>query len=106
MLIKEITLKASLPDQIFTETMYEIATARSERAELVRINLQAEAGKKPFDALVRILKKMKAEGRIQFFATKDSFSLLSTEAVFLLNKYPEHITMSVNLENNFIYIKL
>ena len=106
MLIKEITLKASLPDQIFTETMYEIATARSERAELVRINLQAEAGKKPYDALVRILKKMKAEGRIQFFATKDSFSLLSTEAVFLLNKYPEHITMSVNLESNFIYIKL
>ena len=104
MLIKEFTVKAILPDQIFTEIMYEVAVARSDRAELVCINFPIEQEKKYIDATIRILKKMKAEGRIQFFATKDGFSSLNTEAVFLLNKYSEQLAISS--ENNFIYIKL
>ena len=106
MVIKYFTLKAAQPDQIFTEIMYEIASARSDRAELVRIDFQAGRGKKFIDTTIRVLKKMKTEGRIQFFATKDSFSSLNTEAVFLQNKYPEYFASPVSSEGELIYIKL
>lgn len=107
MIIKEFTLESALPDQIFTEIMYEVASARSDRADLVRINFtSSDTEKKRIDSAVKILKKMKADGRIQFFATKEGFISSNTEAVFLNNKYPEHFSSSENSDSNFIYIKL
>ena len=107
MIIKEFTLGSALPDQIFTEIMYEVASAWSDRADLVRINfISGDTEKKIVNSAVKILKKMKADGRIQFFATKEGFISSSTEAVFLNNKYPEHFSSSENSDSNFIYIKL
>ena len=110
MYYKELTLKASMPEHIQTEIMYEIAAARVDKKELLRINLKNEdqALAKNYQMLLRILKKMKAEGRIQFFATEESFANHETEAVFLLNKYPERFALAEHssLEFNFIYIRI
>ena len=113
MLYKELTLRANMPEDISTEIIYEVAVARADRAEFLRINiLNEETGdvsfKKRYSTLIRILKNMKSDGRIQFFATKESFRLLNTEAIFLQNKYPSHFDYTNLLEENgdFIYIKL
>ena len=68
--------------------------------------LGRDAQKKQIDAATRILKKMKADGRIQFFATTEGFASLKTEAVFLQNKYPDQLSFAVNSEEEFIYVKL
>lgn len=113
MYFKELTLRGENPEQISTEVMYEVAAARADRAELLRINILNEEAndlfpKKRLSVLIRILKIMKGDGRIQFFATQDSFNSLGTEAVFLQNKYPERFDVLPhnNCEEDFVYIKL
>lgn len=113
MYLKELNLRGVLPEEISTEIMYEVASARAERKELLRINILNEETdnvipKKRLSSLLRTLKTMKADGRIQFFATKDSFDVLGTEAVFLQNKYPELFASlpQSGKEELFVYIKL
>lgn len=113
MYFKELKLRADLPEQISTEIMYEIAGARADRIELLRINILNEEANnvsvnKRLSSIIRLLKAMKQDGRIQFFATKDSFESPRTEAVFLQNKYPNLFEKapSTDGEAEFIFIKL
>ena len=113
MYFKEITLRACLPEHMATEIMYEIASARADGAELFRINISANESdgviyKKRYSSLVRLLKGMKDDGRIQFFATEDSFASMNTEAIFLHNKYPQHFNSSgeAKEDKGYVYIKL
>ena len=113
MYFKEITLRACLPEQITTEVTYEIASARADRAELLRINISTDetcgvSYKKRYSSLIRHLKATKDSGRLQFFATDDSFAHLSTEAVFLYNKYSQHFDSSKEHDQGegYVYIKL
>ena len=112
MVLKKLLLRSNLPEHLTTEIMYEIAAARADGAELLRIEMptdedNASAHKKLSSSLIRLLKGMKDEGRIQFFATRDKFDSQSTEAVFLQNKYPEHFEYN-NSESQaeYVYIKL
>ena len=110
MIFKEFTLKSHLPEQMSTEIMYEIASARADRVELLRINIACDnlediSDKKRFSTLVKLLKDMKKNTKIQFFATEDSFKLSKTEAIFLQNKYPEHLNDRI-LGERFVYVKL
>lgn len=110
MLFKEFTLKSHLPEQISTEIMYEIASARADNAELVRINILCDDSTaiekiKLFSWVLKILKQMKSNSKIQFFATEDSFKLSKTEAIFLQNKYPDYFTEN-SVKGDFFYIKL
>ena len=112
MYFKELTLKSNLPEQAHTEIMYEIATARAEGAELIRINVSQEnmniLPEKRLSAVIRLLKGMKQEGRIQFYATKESFEKSFTEAIFLQNKYPDVFLKAYagNSEDLYVYIKI
>lgn len=111
---KEILLKSSTKEGLETEVMYEIATAKVDSIELIKIGIKlpdaedcrAESNKL-ISSLIRVLKNMKADGRIQFFATEENFAKQTTEAVFLLNKYPTYFE-SIKLcsgERN-IYVKI
>ncbi len=113
MYFRELTLRAVLPENISTEIMFEIAAARADRTELLRINILNEettddSYKKLLSAMKKILKSMKADGRIQFFASEESFKAQTTEAVFLQNKYPDLFDLSKNLGGGkgFVYIKI
>ena len=113
MSFKVITLRSYLPEQISTEIMYEIAAARADRFEVIRINILNEEEnnvpqKKRVENLIRLLKNMKNNGRIQFYATKESFETFGTEAVFLQNKYPDvFATMpQCNGEEVYVYVKI
>ena len=110
---KEFTLKADLPEQISTEILFEIASARADSLELICINIFNEdkeyiQPQKQRAAVIKILKNLKADGRIQLFATSDSFKGQKTEAYFLQNKYPEIFNSSPNdfINENKVYIKL
>ncbi len=109
MKIKTIRLQSVLSDEVLTEIMFEIASARAEGAELLRFELNLVndnlATTKQF--IIKKLKDMKQKSRIQFFAAADSFKNGSTEAVFLLNKYPAHFEKNSPGESeNYIYVKL
>ena len=112
MVLKKISLRSNLPEHLATEIMYEIAAARADGAELIRIETSTDeegssVHKKIYSSLIRLLKGMKDDGRIQFFATKNNFDSLSTEAVFLQNKYPAHFESNGSAENqDYVYIKL
>ena len=110
---KEINLRSLTPEGTVTEIMYEIATARADRVDLIRINSvchkteESFDSKKVFSSIIRLLKTMKQNGSIHFFATLESFNRSTTEAVFLQNKYPELFSVQPEVENGeFVYIKL
>ena len=109
---KEFDLQSSAKEKIKTEIMYEIASARADNAEFVRINInlgdQSAENRKSVSATINTLKDMKKDRRIQFFATEDNFKHMSTEAIFLLNKYPDHFeNMKKDMEEEtFIYAKI
>ena len=86
------TIEYMSVDRLMTELRFDIASARALGYELVRLEPVSE------DAAVRArlrtsiavrLRTLKKEGVIQFFATERDFREESTEAVYLLNKYPE-----------------
>ncbi len=111
---KEINLRATTAESACTEIMYEVATLRADGVQLIRLNINIDGnsddidGKKLFSAVVKLLRDMKWGRRIQFFATRDSFKLGKTEAVFLQNKYPDIFDglTSHNEGSEYVYIKL
>ena len=107
---REFNLKSTSADKLKTEIMYEVASAHIAGIELLRFNIdKSDEGqyKKSFSATLRILKAMKADGVIQFFATPSSIEALSTEAQFLFNKYPEYFSEvpTETEERSFIYVR-
>lgn len=104
---KIIDLKAENIDSMTTEIMFEVAGARADGSELIRLNINNDE-KKLSDGAIKLLKNMKQKGLIQFFATEKSFSSGSTEASFLMNKYQDIISLTNNEggEVSFIYVKI
>ena len=79
------------PDKLLIELRFDIATARAAGARLVRLSLSPSdlsSRGRLLTTVTRKLAVMKKEGAIQFFATQRSFSEKTTEATYLLNKYP------------------
>lgn len=109
---KVIEIESLIADDAAVEIRYAIAAARAETAELIRLDIpfsdDEKEYKKLFNSLVRLLKGMKEERLIQFFATEKSFSDKSTESAFLLNKYPSIFICGLtdNERSGFIYVKI
>ncbi len=112
MIYKEISLNSELKDSIDTEIMYEIASARADGVELIKLNISNESSdlsnaSKNLSTVIRRLKAMKQGGQIQFYAGKTDFTVMSTPAHFLLNKYPEYIWKTGREDDcEYLYIKL
>jgi hypothetical protein len=107
---RELNLKSVSADKLKTEIMYEVASAHIAGIELLRFNIdKTEDGqyKKVFSAITRILKVMKADGAIQFFATPALIEASSTEAQFLFNKYPQYFSEvpTETQAQSFVYVR-
>ena len=102
-----IDLKSENIESMTTEIMFEVAGARADGNELIRLNINNDEAKL-YDGAIKLLKNMKQKGLIQFFATEKSFSNGSTEASFLINKYQDSISISDNegREASYIYVKI
>lgn len=112
MIYKVVEIESLNGDDALVEMRFNIASARAAKAELMRLDIpygdDEKEYKKIFNSLTRELKSMKEERLIQFFATKKSFSDHTTEAAFLLNKYPSVFLCGLTDNENagYIYIKI
>ena len=97
------TIESALPDQIATEIRFTVASARAGGYELISLKHDSEENNEL--ALVKTLKAMKKEGKIDFFANADAFLQGSAEASYLVNKFPE-IASIVESEEFFLIIKI
>ncbi len=112
MIYQEKTIRSSTASSLKNETLFEIATARASNIEIVRFAINKTGDNKTDEKLIaaalKHFKRIKERGIIQFFATKASFDENSTEAKFLLNKYPELFSDNTANTNDsyLIYIKI
>ena len=108
----KIKLDADKPQSLETEIMFNIASERAAGAELIMFEFlksgDEKNDKKLSGTAVRLLKKMKSERKIQFYADEDSFRRSSTEAEFLYNKYPMlfEIREESDSTRDIFYVKL
>ena len=109
---KTIKLLGNNSQELSTEAAFEIAVAKADAEELIKFIVQdsdddaSYTAAKKIAALKKILRSMKENRKIQFYATSDSFEKSSTEAVFLINKYPDIHENITDSEGEYIYIKL
>ena len=108
---KVIELNADSVDPT-VELRYAVASERAGGSELLRIDVPSVENEKErakrLSYVTKILKQMKDERLIQFFATKKSFQSSSMEAEFLLNKYPciSAASTAEDEASDFFYIKI
>ena len=109
---KEINLVSNGKESIETEVMYEIAAARADNIELIKLIIPTESSEqqgmnKITATIIRRLKIMKQGGYIQFYAGKNDFVVMSTPAHFLINKYSEYFT-EINSDEtlDYLYVKI
>ena len=112
---KEINMRSVSQDSCATEIMYEVAACRADGIELLRLNIllsnvteQGGDYKKLLSRTLRLLKEMKQRGAIRLFAADSSFETGATEAVYLMNKYPERFIAPPTTEDEgcYIYIRI
>lgn len=110
MIFNIIELAADRPIDMDTEIKFAIASARAENTELLRFDLKRDTDDfiKHFNLAIKVLRRMKGSGHIQFIATPSAFSNSDREAEFLKNKYPEYLEKipECSDKNAFVFVKL
>ena len=88
-------------NQINTEILFRVASARALGVELLCLGfsdaISEELQSRRFRFAMGILQRIKKSGKIQFYATKDSFESASVESEYLKNKY----SADVDFENAY-----
>ena len=110
MIFKTIEIESDRTIDVDTEIKFSIATARVENVELLRFDVKKDNDlfSKIYNASIKVLKKMKNQGNIQFIATPKSFTDENAEAEFLINKYPDQIDSMPKCGDGeaYIFVKL
>ena len=104
----DINLAGTCRAELDTEVKFNIASARADGVELVRLGLPLSRddrnNSRLLCCLVKVLRSMIRDGAIQFYETDEGFTTSTTEAKFLDNKYSEFIIPSNN-DYKYIYVK-
>ncbi len=108
MMLSIVTIRADKYSDIDTEIKFNVATARAENKAIIRFDFNGESeDNKCYSIALRVLKKMKAAGQLQFIAIPTSFSNGDTESEFLKNKYPEVLNEALSVSGEqFIIVKI
>ena len=89
--LKKCTLEHMDLEYLMTELRFNIAAARAEKIELILFELATEddrSRRRRYTSVLFRLRQLKREGTIGFFAAETDFVDGTTEADYLLNKYP------------------
>ena len=106
MKIFEYVMESTLSDQVATEIRFIVASARAGGYELISLKTKRDNVHESNEvALVKNLKAMKKESKIDFFANRDAFAHGSAEASYLINKFPQ-ISTTVESEEFYLIIKI
>ena len=110
---KEINLKSNTQEKIITEILFELAVARADGIQIVKLNIPDCDNEDEFcpierkmQGIVKLFKNMKRKNMIQLYSTPESFLFQTTEAVFLLNKYPSLSAVVASNSDFWFIIKL
>ena len=101
------TITSLLYKDAETETVFIIAVARAGGASCVKFVFTDESGRVE-PAVRKALRSLKRRGSIQMLAGREDFENRTTEAEFLLNKFPgiEEADENENDLPVFLYAKL
>ncbi len=106
---EEFLLSGSGLADLDTEIRFNIANARAESAEIVRLSLALGANEhdnmRKENCLIKILRSMMRAGLIQFYVSDEDFEEGSTAAEFMLNKYSRFISGSPT-GYRYFYVKM
>ena len=105
----ELKLTGRCRAELDTEVKFNIASARADRVELVRLSLplsdDEKDNKRLLCCLIKVLRAMIRDGSIQFYETDEGFESSTTEAKFLDNKYHDYIISSDD-KSKYIYVNM
>ena len=91
----EHKLTGTCLSELDTEIRFNIANARQDEVELIRLSLAVAPSdtdaKRISNCVIKIIRSMMKVDLIEFFINEDDINSSSTEAEFLLNKYSEYI---------------
>lgn len=99
-------------NEISTEIKFILASARFDGAELLRFvyetNETDREARRLHNIVIRVLRSLRARKSIQFFVFPEDFTEETTEAAFLLNKYPDHFSAPPSVKDNEgeFYVKI
>lgn len=88
---RRFEIRGTDADTLYTEILYALAVARTGGETLVRLVIFPEEGadgEKLSLAAARHLRRLKRERKIGVYVYAEALSSDSTEAAYLLNKYP------------------
>ena len=110
-MFKKAVIECFNDTSIETEILFNIASLRAVGIKLIRLDFVNKAKRSAFNhqkqIMLSLLREMKREGRIQFFATEQTFEKMKLEAQFLYNKYESFIDLSKDSDDVvFVYILL
>ena len=101
------TIESDTQGQLLTEIRFTVASARANGNDLICFKVKADTEKEGsvVSSTLKNLRALKREGKIDFFAGKDSFQKGTAEASYLKNKFPE-VAELVDTEEFFLLIKI
>lgn len=86
-----------------TEIRFNIASERAEGVNLVRFDIKSDSDSR-LRLAIKVLRRMKSEGAVQVFASRDSFASEDTEASYINNKYGKILENLPDFE--FVIVKI
>lgn len=108
MLFKTYTLDGSCKKDFDTEIRFDIASARYDGCDLVMLSFinddSEEENTRLLSCITRVLSSLKKAGNIKFFVKPSQMLERTTEAEYIVNKFPE--LTNVRAEYTDIYVKL
>lgn len=82
-------LHGTEPRALYTELLFAVACARVDGRSILRFLPEGGEGERCWRMTLRILKNMRRDGRIDFYATSADVAAGTTEGHYLENKYPD-----------------
>ena len=100
-------IKGKNSDQITTEIIFFVTSAKTLEYDLIKLNLKLienrELDEKRKALSDKILKSIKRRGMIQLYISAADFESTSTEAIYLGNKYPD-LKLSLKDDGEYSFI--
>lgn len=98
-------LHSTEPRALYTELLFAVACARVEGQPILRFLPEGGEGERCWRMALRVLKNMRRDGRIDFYATSADVASGTTEGHYLENKYPDCLAPAGD-PAPYLYVKL
>lgn len=109
-MITSYTLVENAKSQINTELNFIVASFRVNGVDVLKLEFASVEDEK-LQCRIRnralgVIKELKRRGAVEFFVKREDFNKSTTEAVFLLNKFPELTSLVDEAGNDAVFLRL